>query len=76
MQRPFTNSEVGAYLTAIGSVMHNLDLCAGAAVDGESETELLNSLCEQGIEEEVAYELMSLSPEDAINYIAPLPERK
>lgn len=73
--RTFTNSEIGAYLTAVGSVMHNHDLCAGAATDGESEGALLSSLAEQGIEDDVAKELIALDLQFCIDYMAPLPER-
>ena len=74
-KRVFTYSEIGAYLTAVGSTMHNYDLCADAAADGNSEDDLLASLAEQGIEDDVAKELITLDLQFCIDYIA-LPSKQ
>lgn len=64
-----THAEVGAFLMAVGHVMQQDDVCAGAACDGSSDDQLVKLMFEHGdIEEERAKQLCELDPETAVAF--------
>lgn len=73
MEDDFTYEEIGAFLIAIGSVMANHNICAGAANDGESDIEIMEILVKQGIDEDRIRDVVAMPIQFAINYIAPIP---
>jgi hypothetical protein len=65
----FTYEEIGALLMAIGQVMREDNLCAGAARDGFSDTVLQMLLVDKyQIDEERAEALIKLTNEEILEY--------
>jgi hypothetical protein len=65
----FTYAEYGALLVAVGTVMQEADLCAGAAMDGGNREQMLGMLEERGIEEDRAMALLEVDLQEAIEFV-------
>lgn len=68
----FTYEEIGAFLIAIGIVVSESDVCAGAANDGQSDERLRELLLKHGVDEERVQAVLAMPLDFAINYIAPI----
>lgn len=66
---PHTYQELGALLIAVGSVMAERGLCAGAALDGNSDDELIQAITAQDIPVERAKYLITLDLDTVVNYM-------
>lgn len=65
----FSYEEIGAFLMAIGTVMMENGLCAGAAHDGNSYAEIMSILKHNGVDEGRLNAVAALPLDYAISYI-------
>lgn len=71
-EHDFTYQEIGAFLIAIGNVMSQNNLCAGAANDGGNDLEIEEILLSEGVSEDRIRTVSAMPLEFAISYIAPI----